>query len=122
MAVHRARCTGAPQVAARRRAPYTRRMNLPTPNADEVAGFVDLYRRETGKQIAHDDARDAFTRIVQFIYLTEYYPKRPLIAHGPSAHARPPEHALQPQRSDSVETQAAATDAGTGTPDVGSDG
>ena len=47
-------------------------MRLPMPNADDIRAFKLLYARKTGKVIGDDEAREAATHLLHFIYLTRY--------------------------------------------------
>ncbi len=47
-------------------------MNLPTPNADEVAEFKCLYLKRFGIELTDDEALDQATRLIQYVFLTQY--------------------------------------------------
>lgn len=53
-------------------------VNLPMPNAAETARFADLYAAQTGVRLSSADAYGVLSRLVHYLYLTEYAPVRPL--------------------------------------------
>jgi hypothetical protein len=53
-------------------------VNLPMPSAEEAERFADLYEERFGVRPSPYDAFDALRRLVAYVYLTEYAPRRPL--------------------------------------------
>lgn len=53
-------------------------MKLPVPNAEEVTRMQALYLEEFGVELSREQAYDVLRNVMQFIYLTEYEPIRPL--------------------------------------------
>ncbi len=45
-------------------------MILPTPNAEEIARFREVHRKQHGTDLSFDEAKATLTRLVQFWYLT----------------------------------------------------
>ncbi len=58
-------------------------MNLPTPNAEETTEFIRLYEEKTGVTLSRADAFDSLSRLVRYLYLTQYEHVRPLRPQEP---------------------------------------
>lgn len=54
-----------------------RTTRLPTPNAEEIAAFTSLYKREFGVELEPDVAADLATRLLRIAYIKSFSPSPP---------------------------------------------
>lgn len=58
---------------------------LPTPTAEEVAGFARLYERKYGARLDSDQARRQLSGLMRFLYLTRTASPGPVPTATPGA-------------------------------------
>ena len=74
---------------------------LPVPTPGNVDDFRALYQRRFGVDLAWDDAADAMTALMQFVYLADAaFPAGALTADGPPAPAPTTEGTPSPTRDE----------------------